>query len=100
DPRIGAFVHVDEERALQRTAALEASPTRTAPLWGLPLADKDLWRRAGVPTEFGSLLMAGYVPKSSDAIVEAIDESGAVSVGKTATPEFGLPSYTESTASG
>src|SRR4051794_39898871 len=100
DAAIGAFVHVDEERALARASELESSPQRTAPLWGLPLADKDLWRRAGVPTEFGSRLMKGFVPKSSEAIVTALDEAGAVSLGKTATPEFGLPSYTESLANG
>lgn len=100
DPDIGAFVTVTPERAIERAEQLERMPGRAAPLWGLPLADKDLWRRAGVPARFGSRLFADYVPEASDEIVLALDEAGAVSLGKTATPEFGLPSYTESLATG
>jgi amidase len=61
----------------------------------MPLADKDLHPRAGVPTAFGSRVHAGNVPGESDDLVAALDAAGAVSLGKTATPEFGLPSYTE-----
>ncbi|MEJ3403451.1 amidase [Rathayibacter sp. YIM 133350] len=100
DPSIGAFVTVTEEEGLRRAIALEAGATRAAPLWGLPIADKDLWRRAGVPTGFGSRLFDGYVPDESDEIVRTIDRAGAVSLGKTAAPEFGLPAYTESRAHG
>jgi amidase len=69
-----------------------------APLWGMPLADKDLHRRAGVPARFGSRAFTDFVPDDSDELVLAVDAAGAVSLGKTATPEFGLPSYTEGLA--
>jgi amidase len=40
--------------------------------------------------------MSGYIPEASDDIVRVLDDAGSVSLGKTTTPEFGLPSYTES----
>lgn len=92
---LGAFVHVDGDGALARAAALERDADRTAPLWGLPFADKDLVNRAGSPTGFGSRLMAQFVPDVSDELTSTLDAAGAVSLGKTATPEFGLSSYTE-----
>ena len=96
NPQVGAFTTVTSERALERARFVEEHVPRTAPLWGLPLGDKDLWNRAGVPTGYGSRLMSGYVPEESDEIVETLDAAGAVSLGKTTAPEFGLPSYTES----
>jgi amidase len=40
--------------------------------------------------------MSGYIPEVSDDLVRVLDDAGSVSLGKTTTPEFGLPSYTES----
>jgi amidase len=94
DAELGAFVTVTPERALERAAAVAATPTAAA-LWGLPTAEKDLWRTAGVSTRFGSRLFADLVPDESDEIVTALADAGAVSLGKTNTPEFGLPGYTE-----
>jgi amidase len=77
---------------------MQTEVASTAPLWGLPCGDKDLWQRAGVRTGYGSRLFADFVPDTSDEIVETLDAAGAVSLGKTNTPEFGLPAYTESLA--
>ncbi|WP_196828300.1 amidase [Frigoribacterium sp. CG_9.8] len=96
DGELGAFVTVTAEEAIARAGSLPPRIPKSAPLWGLPLGDKDLVNRAGVPTGYGSRLMAGFVPERSDALVEALDAAGAVSLGKTSAPEFGLPSYTES----
>jgi len=95
DPGVGAFATVTPEAALERARHVEERVPTAAPLWGLPLADKDLHRRAGVPARFGSRAFADFVPDESDELVRAVDDAGAVSLGKTATPEFGLPSYTE-----
>ncbi|MCI2958101.1 amidase [Agromyces atrinae] len=100
DPAIGAFVTVTRDAALERARVVQDTVPTAAPLWGLPSADKDLLRRAGVPTGFGSRAFAEFVPDESDPLVIDMDDAGAVSLGKTATPEFGLPSYTESLASG
>lgn len=104
-----AFVTVTAEAALNRAtwadrelaAVRDATPDerararRARPLLGLPFGDKDLSDRAGVPTSNGSRAMAGYVPETSSRIVTDLDAAGGVSLGKTNTPEFGFPSYTE-----
>ena len=94
DPELGAFATVTPERARERADAVAELPKAVA-LWGLPTADKDLVARAGVPTGLGSRLFAGEIAEESDELALVLDEAGAVSLGKTATPEFGLPSYTE-----
>jgi amidase len=91
---LGAFTTVTPEAALERARAVETLSTASA-LWGLPLADKDLERRAGVRTTFGSRLFADLVPEESDEGVRMRDAAGAISLGKTSAPEFGLSSYTE-----
>lgn len=95
DPELGAFVTVTAEAARERAVHLASAADRSAPLWGLPFADKDLWQRAAVPTRYGSRLMADFVPDVTDEVPAALDAAGGVSLGKTSTPEFGLPSYTE-----
>lgn len=94
DPGLGAFVTVTPDRARERADAVAGAP-RTASLWGLPIAEKDLWRTAGVATRFGSRVFSEFVPESSDDLVTALADAGTVSLGKTNTPEFGMPSYTE-----
>ena len=94
-PGLGAFVTVTADGARERARFLQSTVPRTAPLWGLPFADKDLSMRAGVPTKFGSRLMADFVPELSDPVACVFDDAGAVSLGKTNTPEFGLTCYTE-----
>jgi amidase len=96
NPELGAFTTVTADAARDRAGSLEQLVPKTAPLWGLPSGDKDLTRRAGVRTTFGSRLFENYVPERSDELVELLDAAGAISLGKTNAPEFGLPSYTES----
>ncbi|AWB95034.1 amidase [Agromyces badenianii] len=95
NPEVGAFATVTPEAAVERARQVTSQLPKAAPLWGLPLADKDLHRRAGVPAGFGSRAFTGFVPDDSDELVRAVDAAGAVSLGKSQTPEFGLPSYTE-----
>jgi amidase len=96
NPSIGALTVVDGDRALARADALPDLVASTAALWGIPIADKELVRRAGQRTTFGSRLFADHVPTDDDELVTHLDEAGAISLGATAAPEFGLPSYTES----
>jgi amidase len=93
---LGAFTTVTADAALERAGALADLVPAWAPLWGLPVGDKDLVRRAGVRTTFGSRLFADFVPDHSDELVDVLDAAGAISLGKTNAPEFGMPSYTES----
>jgi len=96
NPQLGALTVVAADRARLRADTLDDHVARTAPLWGLPIADKELVPRAGQRTTFGSRLFADYVPDTSDELVEHLDAAGSISLGTTAAPEFGMPSYTES----
>lgn len=89
---VGAFVTVTADQARER--ARTVSPG-AGPLSGVPTAIKDLNATAGVRTTFGSAAYDDFVPETSDGVVLAMEAAGLVSLGKTATPEFGSPCYTE-----
>ncbi len=91
DGRLGAFVTL----TLDAARAQAAAPLPDGPLAGVPTGVKDLNLTAGVATGFGSRAMQGHVPQVSDHVVDKLREAGTISMGKTATPEFGLPCYTE-----
>ncbi len=86
---LGAFVTVTADRARS------ASVSGDGPLAGVPTAIKDLNATEGVRTSFGSPVFADFVPPFSDEVVRRIEAAGLVSLGKTSTPEFGSPCYTE-----
>lgn len=90
---VGAFVTRTPELALERAASLPREGS--SPLHGVPTAIKDLNPTAGVRTTFGSAAFADHVPDFSDEVTLAIEAAGMVSLGKTNTPEFGSPCYTE-----
>ena len=93
---VGAFVTVTDELARkQALLAADGVGDTTSPLYGVPTAVKDLNTTAGVVTQFGSATMAGYVPTVSDEVVLRLERAGTISLGKTNTPEFGSPCYTE-----
>jgi amidase len=98
DPRVGAFTTVTADAAIDAARALEAALRRgedLPPLAGVPTALKDLNLTAGVRTTLGSVTYAEFVPPIDDAAVTLVKGSGALSLGKTTVPEFGLPCYTE-----
>ena len=90
---LGAFVTVTADRARAAAAVPPVGPVGT--LAGVPTAIKDLNSTAGVRTTFGSALMRDYVPEVSDEVVLRIEAARMISLGKTNTPEFGSPCYTE-----
>jgi amidase len=89
---VGAFVTLSADQARSRAVGL---PDSSSPLRGVPTAIKDLNLTAGVRTTCGSPVFADFVPDVSDAVTLAIENAGLVSIGKTSTPEFGSPCYTE-----
>ena len=98
DAGLGAFITVTPERA--RAAAARAEDLLRAggdlpALLGVPTAIKDLNNTAGVRTTFGSVTMADVVPEVDDAVVTKLAAAGTISLGKTNTPEFGFPCYTD-----
>lgn len=92
---VGAFVTVTPELARERARALGEPPEDASPLFGVPTAIKDLNLTAGVRTTFGSAAFADFVPEVSDGVTLSMEAAGMVSLGKTNTPEFGSPCYTE-----
>ncbi|MEA3216395.1 MAG: amidase [Acidimicrobiia bacterium] len=97
NPRVNAIVTQDADAAMaaahnadQRHAAGEPLGT----LHGLPVAHKDLNVTAGMRTTFGSPLFAEHVPDVDALIVARAKAAGAITVGKTNTPEFGAGSQT------
>jgi amidase len=92
---VGAFVTRTPELALARADALLPVPPDAGPMYGVPTAIKDLNLTAGVRTTFGSAAYADFVPDVSDGVTLSIEAAGMVSLGKTNTPEFGSPCYTE-----
>lgn len=92
---VGAFVTVAEGRISTCARELAIEPVGASPLWGVPTAIKDLNLTAGVRTMFGSRAYADFVPDVSDNVTLSIEAAGMISLGKTNTPEFGSPAYTE-----
>jgi len=99
--RVGAFYTVTAElaaeqaRAAEKAVAQAADPADLPPLTGVPIPIKDLNMVAGVRQTFGSLSYENNVPDTDDYVVTRLKDAGVVITGKTSTPEFGLPCYTE-----
>src|SRR5579859_1959472 len=100
----GAFYTVTDELAREQAAAADklAAESRRAgdqaslpALTGVPIPIKDLNMVAGVRMTFGSTVFADNVAAEDDYVVAELRKAGIVITGKTATPEFGLPCYTE-----
>ncbi|MEW1842708.1 amidase [Nonomuraea angiospora] len=93
NPRVNAIVTLVAEQALDAAKAADAREP-AGPLHGLPVAHKDLVDTAGIRTTYGSPLFADNVPAQDDLIVRRLRAAGAITMGKTNTPEFGTGSHT------
>lgn len=96
DP-LNAIVTVTADQAMDDAAAADArhaAGETLGLLHGLPIAHKDLAATAGVRTTMGSPIFADQVPDFDALVVERAKRAGAISVGKTNTPEFGAGSQT------
>jgi len=87
DGRLNAFVAVRAEEAL-REAELAARAPERGPLWGVPLAVKDVLDVAGTATAAGSRILAGNVAAEDSEAVARLRRAGAIVVGKLNTHEF------------
>ena len=97
NPKINAIVTLVADRAMADANAADERQARggeLGPLHGLPVAHKDLVSTAGIRTTFGSPLFRNNVPTTDALIVKRIRAAGAVTLGKTNTPEFGAGSNT------
>jgi len=97
NPRINAIVTLLPEQAMERARAADEKFRRgeeVGPLHGLPVAHKDLVPTKGVRTTYGSSVYSNHVPDADALIVERLRKAGAITVGKTNTPEFEAGSQT------
>ncbi|MDX1489577.1 MAG: amidase family protein, partial [Acidiferrobacterales bacterium] len=96
---VKAWQWLDRERAteLARAADSAATPWKAAhPLHGVPVGVKDNFYTAGIPTEMGCRLYAGFVPEETAEAVMRLERAGALMLGKTVTTEaaFMVPAKT------
>jgi amidase len=97
NPAVNAIVTLAAERAMAEAARADEGQARgdaLGPLHGLPVAHKDLVDTAGIRTTRGSRFYRDFVPTADALIVSRIRGAGAITLGKTNTPEFGAGSQT------
>jgi amidase len=98
NPRVNAIVALqDADTLLAQAGVRDAQVARgesAGPLHGFPYAVKDLQAVRGMRTTMGSPLLQDFVPSSDSLMVERLRRAGAILIGKTNTPEFGLGSHT------
>ena len=93
NPKVNAIVTFLPDEALKQARALDRRKSH-GPLAGLPIAYKDLVPTKGIRTTFGSLVHKDNVPTEDALLVERLKAAGAITLGKTNTPEFGAGSNT------
>src|SRR5215467_9447070 len=98
NPLVNAIVALrDRDDLLAEAKEKDAQIARgeaTGPLHGLPFAVKDLFPVKGMRTTLGSLVLKDFVAPADNIIVARSRKAGAIIIGKTNTPEFGLGSHT------
>jgi Asp-tRNA(Asn)/Glu-tRNA(Gln) amidotransferase A subunit family amidase len=90
---VGAWAQRDEDGARERARSLDAALARgepAGPLTGIPVGVKDIFDTARMPTELGSPMHTGRRPVDDAAVIEGLEQAGAVILGKTVTTEFAL----------
>jgi aspartyl-tRNA(Asn)/glutamyl-tRNA(Gln) amidotransferase subunit A len=96
EPLVHAFVFIYADRALREAREQDAQPG--GPLRGIPVAVKDIFDLAGLPTGCGSAAYAGAAPAGEDAwAVAQLRAAGAIVIGKTTTHELACGVYTPPT---
>jgi amidase len=103
NPKVNAIVTLVSEmagKAAAKADEMQARGAKLGPLHGLPVAHKDLRETRGIRTTFGSPLYRDYIPEENDLIIDRLQAAGAITLGKTNTPEFGAGSQTFNTVFG
>ena len=93
DHRIGAFITVASEQALEAARASESRATSDnllGPLDGVPVGIKDIEATAGIRTTVGSRAFEDTVPDFDSIVVERVRAAGMIVIGKTNTPEIAI----------
>ena len=94
NPQLNAIVSLGDPDVLLARAKMAETETSRGWLHGIPVAVKDLANAKGYPTSMGSPAFVGQVADTSDIAIARMEAAGAIVIGKTNTPEFGLGSHT------
>jgi len=94
NPKVNAIVTFLPERALKQAKTLDRKGSFQGALAGLPIAYKDVVPTKGIRTTFGSPIYRDHVPTEDHLTVERLSAAGAITIGKTNTPEFAAGSQT------
>src|SRR5437879_4576403 len=92
NPTVNAIVTLVADQAMDQARLADeaiAGGRDVGPLHGLPIAHKDLQLTRGIRTTFGSPIFNDFVPSQDSLLVERLKGAGAITIGKTNTPEFG-----------
>ena len=98
NPRLNAYLALCPDTAMEEARRAQAAVqqgTTLGPLHGIPVSIKDLEMTKGVPTTLGSAIFRDRVADVDSVVVERVKAAGAIILGKTNTPEFGLSGTTE-----
>ena len=101
DKTIGAYITVTADRAIESAKAFDegrCSDSEISPLAGIPCGIKDNMCTKGIKTTCASKMLVGYIPPYSAHVVEKLEKSGAVILGKLNMDEFAMGSTTENSA--
>ena len=90
---VNAIVSLRDREVLMGEARVADAMAPKGWLHGIPVAVKDLVAVRGVRSTWGSPIFADYVPEEDDGIVRRMRKAGAIVIGKTNVPEFGLGSH-------
>jgi aspartyl-tRNA(Asn)/glutamyl-tRNA(Gln) amidotransferase subunit A len=98
NPKLNAYLTVAEESAMEGARQAEKALVKGSAigvLHGIPISIKDLNATRGIRTTMGSVAYKEFVPRTEGTLLKRLKAAGAIVIGKTNTPEFGLAGSTE-----
>ena len=101
DPKIGAYLLLSKERALEKASAIDRlaqGGSALPPLAGVPVGIKDVMVTKSVRTTAGSKILGNYIPPFDCTAVARLEAAGAVILGKLNCDEFAMGSSNENSA--
>lgn len=92
---VNAVVSLQDREALMGAARVAEAMAPVGPLHGVPMAVKDLVEVKGIPSTSGAPFLADHVPGADEGLARRLRAAGAILIGKTNVPMFGLGSHSK-----